>query len=535
MSKKLFSFASILAMVANAVGRTPADVSATGLTEDDNQLLTDNFGAEFVAKFEKERTAGTPEASSENLLTSIRAHMDTEVKAAIDGYFEKLEASKKEQEGLSAKVTSLEADKKALEAQVETLSGQSAGVPKAEFPSIPSAKEKLSVVNINANASHYQFINQAMSNPDMVMDATTDTIDIVDAKSEFKSFLSQDGNNGLLLTQIFKGFTSAGEFRVIRVKEKYHKSVKAQVNSVVQKFSKYFTPKGDFKFTPMVIETFHHKINVTFTPADIIDKYIDYLYDQSLRPDQMPITMFLSDVLIKPSVLEDLEYRMVWKGKYVENNDPKVATDPEDSMNGVEQILINAKALRNTPARTGIHFYENYIDIATATDAQVIAHARGFAQFCKKHKLKIDRILCSEAYRTRYVFAYDNMYKGNSGVAGEINKDATIDYSPSRFIEIDGMGSSPILLGTVKGNLVMTRKRNAEPNIINDIQREDYDIKIFGEFNTGVGLEFGELAYACVPDNYDPQAELSDSTEFPDGTKPATGSTPAGSAGDGLG
>lgn len=531
MSKKLFSFASILAMVANAVGRTPADVSATGLTEDDNQLLTDNFGAEFVAKFEKERTAGAPEASSENLLTSLRSHFDTEVKAAIDGYFEKLGTSKTEVEGLSAKVTSLEAAKKALEAQVETLSGQSEGGPQAEFPSIPKADGKLSNISINAAASHYQFIAQTMQNPNLGLEADAKTLDIVDADAEFKQFLSQDGNNGIVLTQIFNGFTSAGEFRTIRVKDRYHKSVKAQINSVVQKFSKFFTPKGNFKFTPMVIETFHHKINVTFTPADIIDSYIDYLYDQSLRPDQMPITIFLTEILIKPKILDDLEFRMVWKGKYKEDTDPKVATDPEDSMNGIETQLIAAKAAGNT----GINFYEQYIDLATATDAQVIAHARGFAQFTKKHKLRIDRILCSDAYRTRYIMAYDNVYKGNSGVAGEINKDATIDYSPARFVAIDGLGSSPILLATVKGNLVKTRKKNAEPNIINDIQRADYDIKIFGEFNMGVGIEFGELAYACVPPNYDPQAELSDSTEFPDGTKPADDSTPAGSAGDGLG
>lgn len=525
MSKKIFSFASILSMVAKAVDRSPADVSATGLSEDENQLLTDNFGAQFVTKFEAERKAGSQAPDAADLLGSLKAHFDGQVKVAIDEAFTKIEAFKKENSDLTAANND-------LTAKVETLANESEPGPKAELPTANIKPGEVSMVKINPKAAHYDFVSKAMANPNLGLEATADNIDIVDALAETKTFLSQDMNNGTLVTQIFNGFTSAGNFRTIRVKDNYHKAVKAQINSVVQKFSKYFTPKGDFKFTPMVIRTFHHKINVVFTPAEIIDSYIDFLYDQSMRPDQMPIFNFLWNQLISPRILEDLEYRMVFKGKFDEDADPKAPTNPEQSMNGIETILVEAKA----SGTSKINFYDKYVDIATATDDQMIAHVNGFAQFIKKHKLRITDINCSEAYRTRYQLAYDNKYKGNSGIVGEINPKAIIDYSPARLVAEDGLGSSPIIYATIKGNKVKTRKKNAEPNVINDIQRQDYDVKIFGEFNMGVGFEIEEVTYACVPAGYDPQAELEDSTLFPDGTAPsAPGSTPSGSAGGGLG
>ena len=41
-------------------------------------------------------------------------------------------------------------------------------------------------------------------------------------------------------------------------------------------------------------------------------------------------------------------------------------------------------------------------------------------------------------------------------------------------------------------------------NCINDIQKENYDVKIFGEYSLSVGFAIAEAVFASVPDGYTP-------------------------------
>ena len=55
----------------------------------------------------------------------------------------------------------------------------------------------------------------------------------------------------------------------------------------------------------------------------------------------------------------------------------------------------------------------------------------------------------------------------------------------------------------------MLRHKNEVPNIINDVQKHDYEVRIYGEFWTGVGFAIAEGVFAFVPAGYDPKAQIT--------------------------
>src|SRR5690606_41283165 len=78
----------------------------------------------------------------------------------------------------------------------------------------------------------------------------------------------------------------------------------------------------------------------------------------------------------------------------------------------------------------------------------------------------------------------------------------------------------PIVFSTAYQNIVKLRYKNEVPFVINEVQKHDYVVRLYGEFWLGVGFLIAEAVFAFVPDGYDPQASLKPSNQFPDGTTP---------------
>jgi len=93
---------------------------------------------------------------------------------------------------------------------------------------------------------------------------------------------------------------------------------RALIDSVVQQFSSKWTPLGASDFTPLTIKNYRHKINVPITPDEINDSWLSHLYDESLTPEQMPITKFIVNELIIPKVAEDREMLLIANGVFTE-------------------------------------------------------------------------------------------------------------------------------------------------------------------------------------------------------------------------
>src|SRR5690606_23822190 len=122
--------------------------------------------------------------------------------------------------------------------------------------------------------------------------------------------------------------------------------------------------------------------------------------------------------------------RMIWKGKFVDRSATMTAgapaSAPEDSMDGIETILVEAKSSGDT----GIHFFNKYPDynFKTATDAEVVKFFEDYVDWMSPFfKTKKMNLYVSDDHKRRYKRAYKKIWGVNGGVSGDFGEDR-IDY-----------------------------------------------------------------------------------------------------------
>lgn len=514
----------IMAVVLKTLGISGFSKDGSGnisLSTDQQAKLTDVFGADFTTKFVNALstfkddasaisvTAPTAaagvtatmdsESTAESLMDSLRAHNSQVVANSLTALQAQLQASQSQNATLQETVNALSAAPESDPA-AETPSAAIAGKP--GVPVVMKVDRKNTLYSA-ATA----FLGSGIASAYQAA-----TIEVGDLRTEFGKYLSQNGNNLEIIRQLFNGFTSSKYFTTVMATTEY-RAIRALITSVSQQFTAKWTPGGKAKFTPFLIKNFRHKINYPIIPAEVLDSYMFHLYDERLSPDQMPITKYIWDNLVYPALLQDIELRMIWKGKFVDHaptlNEGDAAPAPEDSMDGLETILVEAKA----SGAQGVYFFNKYpnFDFKTATNQEILDFVEDFVDWISPmYKGMTMPLFVSDEFRKRYKRAYKKIWGTNSGQAGDFGSDK-IDFSNNMLEAPDGMYSSPIIFSTPKQNMIKLRHKNEVPNVINDVQKHGYEVRLFGEYWLGVGFAIGEAVFAFVPAGYNPKATITGS------------------------
>lgn len=495
-------------LVAVLFGGKSATEAPTTLTAEQKAQLTENFGEEFANNYE---AAVSPDAGAETfeaLRASLEAHYTGEATKSLAEAQKQLDAANAE----------IEKQKKFVAA----LSAKPEDDPEILEPTPTASASKAPIIlAVDKNMSIYRDHQAYMRNGGLMADQGR-TIDVSDLNKEFGKLLSTGANNMEVVGKIFNGFTSARHFKVVPATDRYRAS-QAEVNSVVQQFTNRWTPKGNSKFTPLEIINRRHKINVPIIPSEVGVDYLFHLYNESLSPDQMPITKWIIDNLILPQVLDDIELRMIAKGKFIATSDPTEATDPEDGMDGLETILVAQKALGTASKMKFVTGFDSF-DWDTATPEEILEFVNAIVQQVNPlYKNKRKKIYMSNENIAKYQHAYKVFWARGAGIAGDFG-DLKVDYSVDTLVGLDCLIGSPIVFSTTENNMVRLQHINTPPRIINDVQKHDYEVRLYGEFWLAVGFKIAEAVTSWVPAGYDPSAKLlelfGDSNEFSDGTTP---------------
>ncbi len=425
--------------------------------------------------------------------------------------------SQKQTADFQKKINALADDKDKLKALIDELAGKEEEDPEPEMgKNLARDTAKPTIMKVSGKnpvyAAAYEFLETGRSSVSAANE-NGDTIDVSELKAEFGTYLNTQRNLDIL-RRILTGFTTA-KYMTTKMALTEWRATQAIITSVVQQFSPKWTPNGKVKFRPLVIKNRRQKINFPIVPADVLDSYLLYLYDEGLHPDQMPITTYIMNVMVFPQALQDIELRMVAKGRYEELDwsgvsDGDAGTPPEDGCDGFETILVDSKPLRGTANDTFINYFRPAVTFnwVTATDQEVLDFINAFVDWINpQYQTMMAPVFCSLDVYKRYKRAYKKIWGTGSGQDGDFGKDK-IDYSNNVLIPLDSMYRSPIIFSTPKENFIKLRHKNEVPNVINDVQRFNYLVKLFGEFWFGVGFALGEAVFAYVPDGYDPKASI---------------------------
>lgn len=312
------------------------------------------------------------------------------------------------------------------------------------------------------------------------------------------------GNNFDILQQLYQSFPISKFLNWIQAVTEYKAVQSLSVGRIVQQFKAEWAPKGGAKFKPLTIKNYRHKVNFAIIPAEIGESWLFHLYDEGLSPDQMPITRYIIENVMLPQIADDIENAMIAKAKYVEDS-----RKTEEAMDGYETTLVEAKKSHDKRFR----FFKNDKNLFEATDDEVLATIDDFvASFAPLYKSKQMPVFLSRDIYLKYKRAYKKKWGAGSGTEKTNFGEDRVDFSNCYLQVLDSLYGSPIVFSTPKENFVGLRHKNPAP-FISDIQKQDYEVRFFGEFWLGVGFLIGEAVFAIVPDGYDPQAAISSPRE----------------------
>lgn len=469
------------------------------LTEEQSKDLKETFGDEVVQEFEAALAKDEEEASADS--------EDNVFGALITGL---ITQQKKKDAAMQAKIDKVVKENGGLRAVVESLKDRDEEEPIPEMDkSIPRKADQATVLRVDMRKGHYAKAGEFLKTGVNSAAYNGTTIEVTDLREEFGTYLNNQRNLDLI-RQVLTGFVTAQYMTTVLAVTEW-RAIRSIITSVVQQFTPEWTPLGKGKFTPITIKNRRQKINVPIIPAEVLDSYLFHLYDEGLAPDQMPITKYITDTLVKPQMLQDIEMRMVAKGKYVEKdwntvNSGDAGTAPEDACDGFETILVDNKG-----GSAGINYFtQGTINWATATDQEVLDFVNAFVDWINpQYQTMAMRIFCSLDIYKRYKRAYKKIWGAGSGTENPNFGPDVIDYSDNVLTPLPSMYKSPIIFSTPKQNFIKLRHKNEAPNIINDVQKQDYKVKLFGEFWFGVGFAIGEAVFAYVPDGYDPKGVIN--------------------------
>ena len=326
-----------------------------------------------------------------------------------------------------------------------------------------------------------------------------DTIDVSEINTEFGAYLSNQATR----MKIFKDLLKPTESRqymtkVLAITE--WRDAKAQISSVVQGFIAKWTPLGKTKMTPLKIENRRHKVNLPIVPDNITGGYLTYLYNEGVTPDQMPVTRYIIDELLRPRIDDDVEYKLIASGVYEEIDESAVSEGDAGQATGksMDGFLTILKTQQLDPT-TAMNFYE---PLAAFDEDNSVEFFEAFATWIKQTnpilaKVGMNVFVDPDMDETRRK-KYREMFPMTK--EGDMNK-TKIDFSNLTIVPLENMRGTGIMFSTPKENFIELHHINEASGATKlFLQLRDYEVRVFAEFWLAVGFAMAEWTFAYIPD-----------------------------------
>lgn len=249
---------------------------------------------------------------------------------------------------------------------------------------------------------------------------------------------------------------------------------------VLQPFRVAFEPKGGVKFHPNKIELQHIKVDLNFSPDEIIDGWLGFLEGPGVDRSQWPITRYMIEVYLKKQIDFDREVNAVYFG---ERDD--AGTTPSACMDGIRKKLIegaNAEYPINVISGIGRLDPTNCFDQVEA-----------FSKKIKGIYRNVPIIICvSQDYER--CFLENKRANGFYWLHGPEDLNTSVDFTKQVVMGLPSMGDEcGDMFAFVRGNLLWCTRKD---KFNFDIQKENRFVKVLADWREGLGFGVNKMVWA---------------------------------------
>lgn len=478
-------FAKVMSVVLGFLGISAFAKDEKGksvLLSTQEEELKKKYGDVFVEVFKKDLAEF--EKDGKNAESAITNEVRAQLEAERDKNAQDLAAARKSLANLKAKI---EEQEKAIAAKDDQITKMTKEPAADAGQHVAGGKEEMgSKFKPDMSLAHNQYLDASFKGAAYSGNSTIETTEL---QKEFGKYVSSER---IELIKGLLGTTESTKYMSTVVTDKVEiRAQQAAIDSVLQQFVPKWTPKGKSKFTPLTIKNYKCKINVPITPSDIMEDILGYLYDENLKPEDMPVVKYILYQLIFPKLDEEREIALAI-GEFKETtatNDGDSATDANDVMDGYVTQLKKFK-------KAGNETITWLLDGEKLDDAKLIEQIdKAVDQVAPLYKRKNMFIHADPELVTKYSKAYRKVYPWLKNEDGEKIK---VDFSRFTFAPLEGMRGTGAFFITPKENFKHLRSKDPQNTKI-WMQGENYDVKIFAEWWEAVGFWLAEAIFAYLP------------------------------------
>jgi len=448
------------------------------LTEEQKKKLTDKWGDKFVAEFEKDLATyekdgasadGADVQAAKEQLEKDKTKLADELKEAKD------------------KIANLETKEQEYKETIATLEGKEN--PDGGIEIKGGANGVAKTFKPDMTLAHNKYLEFATSGKPGAAYTGDTTINTEELKKEFGKYVSNEK------IEIIKGLMGKTEsikyMSTVKTDKTEIRAQQAAIDSVLQQFVPHWTPKGKSKFTPLTIRNYKHKINVAIVPSDVMEDIIGYLYDEDLKPQDMPVVKYILNQLVFPKLDEEREIALAI-GEFKESS---AAKDGDEATGALETMDGYVTQLRKYKAEGEVPITWLLPNVELKDDELIDQIEKAVDQVKPLYKKKQMFIHADPDLVTRYGKAYRKKYPWLKNEDGEKIK---VDFSKFTFAPLEGMRGTGAFFITPKENFKHIMSKDPQSTKV-WMEGENYKVKIFGEWWESVGFWLAEALFAYLP------------------------------------
>ena len=458
------------------------------LLPEQEKMLRDKYGDKFLESFKKD-------------LSDFERNGAAAETAVTDEVVQQLEAEKAGNEKLVARIKALEEAEKQFKAEIEARDKEIEKLSKSAGDENGTEidegeREMTQKFKPDMTLAHNKWLDAAFKGAAYSGNTTIDTTEL---QKEFGKYVN---NERLQIMKDLLAATTSIRYMSTIVTDKVEvRAQQAAIDSVLQQFVPFWTPKGKSTFTPLTIRNYKCKINVPIKPSDIMEDILGYLYDENLDPKDMPIVRYILYQLIFPKLDEEREYALA-VGEFKESSatkDGDAASAANDCMDGYVTQLKKLKEASNDKVTW-------LLDGEELTDATLVDQIDKAVQQVKPlYRAKTMFIHADPDLVTRYSKAYRKLYPWLKNEDGEKVK---VDFSKFTFAPLEGMRGTGAFFITPKENFKHLMSKNPQQTQIR-METNHYNVDIMAEWWEGTGFWLAEAIFAYIPPTEEEETQSS--------------------------